>query len=319
MSENKDLLYQPQIGYKKNYYTEGTFEDEEIKTPSVTVVENPIIPVINNLITTIDKNLKWIPKIIKETYLSPYVALKDEYYRIANIEPEPDPIPEPKVIESTLEPEDDFPPDPFTKGADVYIDIKDPLRKRSNVINDKYKIDFLDVYKDYLEKLNTSNQNYIFVSLASLNMSDKNHNLKSYNSKDITNPDLLHLSDYLTKSSITFDQTTRLHKKLFNMDATILHVRGIRLAAKLIERYYDIDKLDKESDLEIMSNVLLTESKRVADKKYKENFYSLYKYLNSSVILMDESTNILLKQNKTILTLNKYEEKGNNDDTTTNK
>ena len=293
MSDNKDLLYQPQIGYKKNYYTEGTFEDEEIKTPSVTVVENPIIPVINNLITTIDKNLKWIPKIIKETYLSPYVALKDEYYRIANIEPEPDPIPEPKVIESTLEPEDDFPPDPFTKGADVY--------------------------KDYLEKLNTSNQNYIFVSLASLNMSDKNHNLKSYNSKDITNPDLLHLSDYLTKSSITFDQTTRLHKKLFNMDATILHVRGIRLAAKLIERYYDIDKLDKESDLEIMSNVLLTESKRVADKKYKENFYSLYKYLNSSVILMDESTNVLLKQNKTILTLNKYEEKGNNDDTTTNK
>lgn len=309
---SKDLLYQPQIGYKKSYYTEGEFDDastQQIK--QVPISERPIVPQIDNLIDTIDNNLKWVPVVIKETYLSPYIALKEEYKRVSTIEDPEDTTYEPTVIDSTL-PDDDFPPDPFAKGTDVYINIKDPLGKKAKVATYKYKYDFLDVYKDYLEKVSTSIQNYLYSTLAALNLTDKNQDLESYATVDVNNKDLYHLSDYLTKSSISFDQTVRLHKKMFDMDSTILHVRGIRLSEKLIERYYDIEKLDNDNDLAVSSNVILTESKRIADKKYKENFYALYKYLNSSVILMSESTQMLLKQNKSILTINMYEEKEGN-------
>jgi hypothetical protein len=323
MSNNKDLLYEPQIGYKKNYYTEGTFDDNNqvVTPPSQINIDNPSVPIINNLINTIDNNIKWLPKVIKDTYLSPYIVLKEEYYRVLDYpDPDPDPGVDPTPIPSTEDPDADFPPDPFIKGPDIYIDIKDPLDKISSGIPLRYKLDFLDIYKDYLEKLNVSTQNYLYTSLASLDITDKNHNLTSFASKDINNQNLLHLSDYLSKSSIRFDQVTRLHKKLFDMDATILHVRGIRLSEKLIQRYNDIKPMQNNTNLTLSSNVLLTESQRLADKKYKENFYALYKYLNSSVILMDESTQVLLKQNKSILTLNKYEERDvSNDNTTTNK
>lgn len=308
---SKDILYKPSIENKKSYYTEGTFDDSSNPIPSVVTENAPTAIIINNLLNTIDNNLKWIPQVIKETYLSPYIALQEEYSNVAYDITEPDIIPDPTITSSTVDPDDDFPTDPFVKGTDIFIDITDPLRKKSKVIGDKYRTDFLDIYKDYLEKLNKATQSYMYTALSSLDMSDKNHNLESYSSIDIINKDLLHVTDFLTKSSISFDQTIRLHKKLFDMDATILHVRGIKLAEKLIERYYEIDKLDNDNDLALTSNVLLLESKKVADKKYKENFYTLYKYLNSSVILMNESTQTLLKQNKSVLTINKYEERGN--------
>ena len=63
------------------------------------------------------------------------------------------------------------------------------------------------------------------------------------------------------------------------------------------------------------SNILLEESKRVANKKYKEKFLELYKYLNSNVILMDESLQTLLKENKSAMAINIYEVRENTDDT----
>lgn len=305
---SKDILYQPQIGYEKSYYTEGTFDDTT-STTAVTTESTPSTVAIDSLIDQIDKNLKWVPTSIKETYLSPYVALKEEYVNVLNNTTTTLEISESTVVESETSGDDDFPADAFDKGTDVYIDITDPQAKKADIAMDKYTQDFLDIYKDYLEKLNTSVQNYLYSTLAALNMTDENHNLDSYATTDINNEDLLHLSDYLAKSNISYEQTIRLHKKLFDMDSTILHVRGIKLAEKLIERYYSIERLDNENDLAVSSNVLLTESQRIADKKYKENFYALYKYLNSSVILMNESTQTLLKQNKSILTLNMYEER----------
>ena len=123
MSNNKDLLYQPQIGYKKSYYTEGKFKDDDVvKQPTKTIIDNPIIPVIDNLIATIDNNLKWVPQIIKETYLSPYVALTDEYYKIIDTPQEDPVIPDPEPVPSDTDPDDEDVPDPFVKGPDIYIE-----------------------------------------------------------------------------------------------------------------------------------------------------------------------------------------------------
>ena len=315
----RDLLYQPNLEYEKKYYTEGTFEDQTKE--STNEPENVSIDTIKSiqlLQEEIDNNIKWLPNVIKDTYLSPYIVMKDEFNKISDMNYEEDsPIPEAKVIEEeTID--DDIPEDIFDKGTDIYIDIKDPLADKSDVINNRYYIDFVDIYKDYLNKLNMSTQKYIYNNLSMFNNIDSNQELlNDYSTTSIKNKNLSHVSDYLVKSDISLDQSLRLHDKLFDFDSIILHVRGIRLAAKYIERYYKEEKLEENNDLATTSNILLTETKKVAEKKYKENFYSLYKYLNSSVILMDESTKTLLKQNKGMMIINKYEER-EQDDTTTN-
>lgn len=305
---NKNILYKPKIGYKKKYYTQGDFQTSVQDVVYDNNENNIPLTVIKNLQKNIDNNLKWVPDFIKESYLSPYIVLKDEFKNLKDSEKDNDKT-EIEIIDPDETDDNDFPDDIFSKGKDIYIDIKDPLAEKTKIMNNKYIMDFLDIYKNYLEKLDASIQNYIYSTLMALGMSDENQNLESIATVDILNENLYHISDYITKSNISLNQNVRLHKKIFEIDSTILHIRQIKLTKALIERYYKIEKLNNDNDLAITSNILLSESKRVADKKYKENFYSLYKYLNSNVILINESINMLLKQNKSILILNKYEKR----------
>lgn len=316
---SKNILYTPQLGYKKNYYTEGTFDTKQDNNSNVVENNVPIINAVEILQNDIDNNLKLIPEQIKNTYISPYIVLKEEIDKLEKEETEKKDTN--KVIESNKDDDDDFPSDFFDKDSDIYIDIEDPYAEKSKIIKEQYYTDFLDVYKDYLSKLNESIQNYIYTSISafktSFDYNDGVANLNDYSTRNLNNSNLYHLSDYLIKSSISLDQTLRLHEKLFDLDSAILHVRGIKIAEKIIERYYSIEKLPEDNDIAMSSNILLEESKRVADKKYKENFLSLYKYLNSSVILMSESLQTLLKENKSAMAINMYEAREQQNDTNT--
>jgi hypothetical protein len=312
---SKDILYTPDLSYKKDYYTDGVFkqqnENNELAINDRTLLTK--ISSINSLQQEVNNNLKLIPNQIKNTYLSPYVVLRKEIDNIIiNYEPE----------ENNNMIIDEVPSDFFSKDTDIYIDIKDPYAEKSNIIQEQYKIDFLDVYKDYLEKLNINVQNYIYSSLSAINISrtlSDLPDLNDYSTKALNNKDLYHLSDYLIKSNIRLEQMLRLHEKLFDIDSAILHVRGIKIAEKSIERYYNIERQKEDNELGMTSNILLEESKRIADKKYKENFLALYKYLNSSVILMNESLQTLLKENKSAMAINIYEVREKiNDNNTTN-
>lgn len=312
---SKDILYKPNLQYKKNYYTEGIFEEtkkqEEIKNHIITNK----IDSINSLQNTIDNNLKLIPSMIIDSYISPYKVLKEE---VKNIKPNYKLPERNNIINNSDDKDDDFPSDPFSKGEDIYIDIKDPYAEKSELIQEQYYIDFLDVYKDYLDKLNVSFQNYIYSSLSTIKIKasiNSEKDLEDYNTSAINNKDLYHLSDYIIKSNIALRQNLLLHQKLFDLDSAILHVRGIKIGEKTIERYYNIEKIEETNELAMESNILLEESKRVANKKYKEKFLELYKYLNSNVILMDESLQTLLKENKSAMAINIYEVRENTDDT----
>ena len=102
------------------------------------------------------------------------------------------------------------------------------------------------------------------------------------------------------------------HKKLFDMDETILHLKQIKVASAYIERYYGESKQGDNSDLASLSNAILDNSKKLADRKYNENYYALYKYLNSDVILFNESLKNLTQQMRSFSIIDKYDdERGN--------
>ena len=130
-----------------------------------------------------------------------------------------------------------------------------------------------------------------------------------YTTKSVNNKNLSHLTDFIVKSNIMLDQTMRLHSKLFQLDETILHIKNIKVSYGQMLRYYSIEEVPQNTELDITSNVILKESQRVAKKKYMNSLYSLYKYLNSSVILMNESLKSLDKQNKAMIQINLKDKK----------
>lgn len=318
----KDLLYRPNLKYDKNYYTEGKIEsdnnNDNKEDRSETSSKEDII---NNAEQDLVNKLSYLSDDIKNTYLPSFYGMHDEYNRIIRehdyIDPEiPDPkIPDPPFPDDgEIEPED--PPKPpgdddyiplFDRVDDVYIDVKDPLADKVKIIKETYYINFIDIYQDYLNKVNIIIDNYKMTTFQALMLNSKAQVL-DYTTKAIKNKNIHHLSDFLIKSDITLIQMMRLHKKLFQIDEIILHIRMIRVTKDQLIRYCEETEVEQETFLDVDSNIILKESIRVAEKKYEESLYALYKYLNSSVILLDESLKTVTKQNKAMIIINNKEE-----------
>lgn len=320
----KDLLYRPELGYKKDYYTEGTLYDET-KDQLDSDDEGHSLgkeELIDQLLNEIDSQIKFLPDQILNVYFPPYLGMKYEYENLKNEYKDPDPgdtdedgeDPDPTPpgfdIEDPDAPTDDLPDDLFDRVDDVYIDVEDPISDPAQIIKDSYYVNFLDIYEDYLYKIKVAVTNYIFTTIQTVSQGLKDTSEEvNYSTTELNNTNLSHLSDYIIKSDIIVDQTMRLHKKLFDVDETILHIKHIRLSKEQALRYNSIPEMEQKTYLDVDSNVLLKESIRVAEKKYEENFYALYKYLNSSVILLDESLKTIVRQDKAKVIINKNEER----------
>lgn len=319
---SKDLLYKPELGYKKDYYTEGNLYDET-KDQLDSDDEGQSLgkeEIIDELLNGITDQLKFLPDQIVNIYFPPYIGMKYEYEKLkneykdsdSNEEDDDNKKPNPPDYDNDDSDVDlgDVPDDLFDRVDDVYIDIIDPVSDPAKIIKDSYYVNFLDIYEDYLNKVKIALTNYIFTTIQTVSQGLKDTSeLIDYATIDLNNKNLSHLSDYIVKSDIIVGQTLRLHRKMFNVDETILHIKNIRLSKEQAIRYNSIPEMKQETYLDVDSNVLLKESIRVAEKKYEENFYALYKYLNSSVILLDESLKTIIKQDKAKIIINKNEER----------
>ena len=318
----KDILYTPNLDYEKNYYTEGSNlnnnsnTDDSNQSGSITITKDDEI---KRLQSDIEDNIAFLPGVIRDTYLSPYYGMKEEYDRIISSLPKKDPtdddsedkkpsiiLPDEIIVE---EDNNDLPPDPWDVGPTLVVPKPEKDTSKIDKQKLKYYIDYIDIYEDYLVELNKAITGYMIKTSQVLVKLELNKNVASYETKDLKNKSISHLSDYIIKSDIVLEQSIRLHKKLFPNSETVLHLRSLRVSNEQILRYMDIDKIEEKDNIDITSNILLTESLKVAQKKYEENFYSLYKYLNSSVILLTESTKAMVKQTKCMVAINRYEEK----------
>ena len=318
---SKDLLYRPDLGYKKDYYTEGKFNTvittEEDSLNDYSNGKDPVVETIDTLQEKIENNFNFLPSIIIDSYLSPFYGMKDEYDRlkdkIDSINNEKDKNSTevvPGIIVTPDNDEDDLPPqDPFAKGPDIKVTFEDEKENKEVYYNKKYWIDFIDIYKEYLTNIDKAIDNFVISTLDIMSTAKLTDEVANYSTTSLKNKNLSHLSDYVIKSDILLQQATRLHKKLFDTDETILHIRGVRISNEQRIRYSTIKQIAVKDSLDINSNMLLKESQKVSEKKYEENFYSLYKYLNSSVILLTESTKSIVKQTKCLVAINRYEER----------
>ena len=317
----KDLLYRPDLSYDKSYYTEGDInnfnEEQNINSQDSTDNLYNKLDNINDLLQEIISKLPAIPNDLLDVFLPSFVIVNDVLKDFINDpekiptmpekdnEPEVTPMPGITVVPSNPD-STEIPDDPFGIEEDIYIDIKVQDFSEEEAIEREYALDLIDILEDYIIKYNNVLDKYIVNVMTSLSLSDFS-SLKVIATKNLNNNDLSHVTDYLTKSKIALKQKLKLYSKMFDMDETIFHIRSVKVVNEQRKRYRTNKKLEDKNALTKSANDLLRESILVAEKKYEENFYGLYKYLNSSVILFNECTNVVIKQKQALVLINNQE------------
>ena len=317
---SKDLLYRPQLDYEKSYYTEGNLYDANINNDNNNNLtaddKNNKFDNVKDLIDDIKTKLPAIPKDVLEVFLPPFIVVTDvvngfdkDDFEIPEVNPEnPDGSHEIEPPNYDIDGGDknDIPDDPFGREEDVYIDIPVDDSNKIDKLEFQYVNDLLDVFEDYLLNYNRTLDKYITNSITNL-LYSHHDSVKRINTKILNDKNLSHLTDYLTKSQIMTKQQLLLYKKMFDLDETIFHIKACKVANEQRKRYRSNKKLEDTDTLTKGANDLLKESIMVSEKKYEENFYTLYKYLNSSVILFNECMNTVIKQKRTLILLNNKE------------
>lgn len=317
----KELLYKPNLTYDKNYYTEGNLYEtnNEIEDNTNSSSSNNIGDKLDNLSQLKDdliSKLPLLPNAIQEI-IKPSIDLVGEV--IDDLVDKKDELPDDEDSDVSIIPvypdtDDDSiptdiekaPTDPFASESNNTISITDKEISVELEIEKQYISDLSDILKDYVNKQNNSIRDYLnsIITYASYS---QNNNLKNYTSKTVSNKNLTHVTDYVTKSKINMKQQIRLYNKLFTLDETIYHLRAVKVAKEQLKRYKTNTKIEDTDLLTKSANNLLNESILIAEKKYEENFYGLYKYLNSSVIIFNECMNTFVKQKRSLILLNNEE------------
>lgn len=319
----EDMLYKPNLTYSKNYYTEGNLYDNssnfDDSSSSITNKPADKIDRLEELRNEILNKLPMMPEDIVDAFLPPFYIINGIVQDLQNNKDNLPTLPDKEESEVVVIPDSDddsdnesnlgkVPDNPFDiEKEDGFINIKIEEVPKDIELEVEYISDLTDIIKDYLEKYNAVYDNYINGALSFYSLS--NHkDIKNIETKDlIKNTNLSHVSDFVTKSNILVEQKVRLANKMFDLDETIFHIRATKVANELRKRYYSNEKMEDKDILTKGANDLLKESRIISQKKYEENFYALYKYLNSSVIIFNECIGAVVKQRRALITLNNEE------------
>lgn len=87
-----------------------------------------------------------------------------------------------------------------------------------------------------------------------------------------------------------------MFKKTHNVDNTLIHMRTWHAAEQERERYYTENYGDSDTFLNSQSNALLRECRSSYDKNYTNALYNMYKYLNSSALLIGDILTMTSKE-----------------------
>ena len=322
----EDMLYKPNLTYSKNYYTEGNLYDNSsnFDDSSNSITNKPVnkIDRLEELRNEILNKLPMMPEDVVDAFLPPFYIINGIVQDLQNNKDDLPTLPDKEESEVIVIPGSDddsddnddesilgeVPDNPFDiEKEDGFINIKIEEVPKDIELEVEYISDLTDIIKDYLEKYNAVYDTYINGALSFYSLS--NHkDIKNIETKDLTkNTNLSHISDFVTKSNISVKQKVRLANKMFDLDETIFHIRATKVANELRKRYYSNEKLEDKNILTKGANDLLKESRIISQKKYEENFYALYKYLNSSVIIFNECIGAVVKQKRALITLNNEE------------
>lgn len=152
-----------------------------------------------------------------------------------------------------------------------------------------------------MHKLQTEFQRYfnnMFAVTSESGLGNISSFLKDYDgvAVNIADENLRHLHDHIIKSQIVRIQKNRLFRRLHNVSNTIIHMRKWHAAEKERERYYQEKYGSAATYLDSHSNKILRDERVTYDCKYVDEFYNMFKYLDSSVEIEGDILNMAINE-----------------------
>lgn len=315
MDKNKNnIFYKPITEYENRYDTIGSitqyqYDDDGDDSPIERYVED-VIGLVNNNISNIDSAINVMPDDIKKIISKPFNIIKEVINEFEN----PRRISEFEIFyikNETKEEEDNT--GGFEFPTSVFRDDPDPVtivtnkNSKIDIIQESYNNDLVSIIKDYTDNMINTVNKYVNNTLTLLSSNDVEAFFK-IREKYKTGTNSIsqgnkHLSDTIIKSQINRDMKARLYDKMFTNDKTINHLRACRIGYEKMIRYYTSSYKNSNDVNSVISDRILESVRAKQEVAYNQNLTNLYKYLNSSVILMDECITMVINemQSKTIL------------------
>jgi hypothetical protein len=308
-----EILYRPDLDYKKDYSTTANITQTDTQTvaPGTTTEPDAATKIndikddadaIKDVVSTLPDDFQKAVKPILETVIVVLDSIDPDKYPV-------DPIG--TIIETTVDPST-VDPNPITnpvdptKGEmpelpdDIFPNLPDidTVVVKTGEDKDPFVRDLVDVIDDYIANLKQKVNQFIQKIIMSTGTTTISELQKYYNpytgsAAQMKNKNLKHISDIVVRSQIIRGQKVRLMNKLFDENQTLMHIQSCKVANELKNRYDDEEYVEESDYNSFVRNIALSDSRSSYSKKYKENFYNLYKYLNSSVILFNECLDLL--------------------------
>lgn len=311
LKKNKhDIMYRPELDYDKSYDTIGFIDEYEENTEDIS--SPAVIDELKDKINGVNALIQLLPSDIQEIAKKPLEALQ---HVIGDIDTDPEKLPSIEEIitynpikENVLD--DSIPNSPFRDEEDP-INIEISTNNKTDIIKKEYEYDLVSIIDDYIDKLDKALNDYLqnmltLITGESTDLFSKLLNKYNINTSTIST-NYKHLSDLIIRSQISRNMKAKMYNKLFNIDKTITHIRMCKVGVQQRLRYYEASYSTKKSLDDTVGNKFLEASRKQYDQKYNENFINLYKYLNSSVMVLTECMNQFINEAHAKIILHKKE------------
>lgn len=193
-------------------------------------------------------------------------------------------------------------PNLFPGPTKIKVDLVEP-RSLVDIAQGNYNEDRINLHEYYIQRLQTVLQHYfqqMITIMQDSGVSDLDALTQDFDGEKvkIPNSNLAHLRDHIIRSQIQRTQKARLMQKTHNVDNTLMHMRAWQASATARARYYSEQYLDSGAFLDSANNELLRKSRSSYDTAYSQSLYDLYKYLNSSVVGINDVLKLTLDEAK---------------------
>lgn len=300
MSNEKYIGYRPNLEYKDEYISEASdiFNSEENivnDNNNESIVEDIIeqTEIIDSLINKLPGNTSDIVSevfdpvidfIKEELEGNTYDKVPEEWEWKYNIDETPEDIVDDKDKE--------FSEDNFWEDTDPFPIIKEEHTKQE-IIEKEYIKNLIDLFNDYLTGMHNALSNF-WTSLVPAVLNKQSNEISMLvnnillNSSDIKS-ESIHLLDSAIRNQITRSMKIDYFSNIYNAEETITHLKQFKAMYELRLRYANIKEKETVTKTDQMNNNILKGMQITYDKKYDVAYDNLFRYLKSSVDILNDT------------------------------
>lgn len=312
-------------GYETVYPDKSNIADESIEViNSITNTFNELSKIIPMLPAELQTVVNGVYKPILDSWANlekkPYPRIIPDPEKINWVVPSPEPGPDPwdlkfvnPIPPGTVPPGDPEPPHrKYTPDNGGLWDLDPPVVIKTNevdptqIIEKEYIKNVADLFNYYTNRLRDIIYHYYSEKVAAIfgKKLDKSGNLISKTVKEVAfmlEPiedncsDVEHGSKHLFDASLAMGETSKMKLAFLGntcpVEQTLFHLKNFKTIYQLRLRYSTIDAIDGSNKVDAMSNNILKAMKLSYDQKYDVAFMNLYKYMNSSLDILEDVLN----------------------------